>query len=385
MKKVYMYAHGGSGNHGCEAIVRSTVKILKTIGYDELILISACPEEDKQYGIDEICKIVKDKQPYSKLTFDFFRAYYRLKVNKDYISMDELAYNTTISNIQPGDLVLSIGGDNYCYADVKKYIMLHNMMLKRGAVTVLWGCSVEPSLVQNPEIAKDLAKYSLIVARESITYEALKAVNKNTILVSDPAFFLESKQKRIDKKIVGINLSPMVINKEKKQGIAMQCYRRLIQYILDNTDMDIMLIPHVLWKENDDRIPLGSLYDEFKYSNRVELVEDCSCEDIKGIIAKCHYFVGARTHATIAAYSSGVPTLVVGYSVKARGIAKDIFGELDKFIIPVQSLQSSDDLLNEYKKMIKKEPFIKEKLYEYRKFVEEGLDRVRIACKALED
>ena len=31
MNKIYMYAHGGSGNHGCEAIVRSTLKILNDV------------------------------------------------------------------------------------------------------------------------------------------------------------------------------------------------------------------------------------------------------------------------------------------------------------------------------------------------------------------
>ncbi|WRK52196.1 hypothetical protein SD457_17295 [Coprobacillaceae bacterium CR2/5/TPMF4] len=28
MKKIIMYFHGGSGNHGCEAIVRATCKLL---------------------------------------------------------------------------------------------------------------------------------------------------------------------------------------------------------------------------------------------------------------------------------------------------------------------------------------------------------------------
>ena len=37
-------------------------------------------------------------------------------------------------------------------------------------------------------------------------------------------------------------------------------------------------------------------------------------------------FAGARTHATIAALSSGVPTLSFAYSIKAKGINLDIFG-----------------------------------------------------------
>ncbi len=51
-----------------------------------------------------------------------------------------------------------------------------------------------------------------------------------------------------------------------------------------------------------------------------------------------------RTHATIAAYSTGVPTLVVGYSVKARGIARDLFGTEDGYVLPVQQLKESDEL-----------------------------------------
>ena len=37
-------------------------------------------------------------------------------------------------------------------------------------------------------------------------------------------------------------------------------------------------------------------------------------------------FTGARTHATIAALSSCIPTLSFAYSIKAKGINRDIFG-----------------------------------------------------------
>ena len=61
-------------------------------------------------------------------------------------------------------------------------------------------------------------------------------------------------------------------------------------------------------------------------TGRVVFFEDHNCMELKGIISKCRFFVGARTHSTIAAYSMGIPTLVVGYSVKARGIARDLLG-----------------------------------------------------------
>ena len=37
-------------------------------------------------------------------------------------------------------------------------------------------------------------------------------------------------------------------------------------------------------------------------------------------------FAGSRTHATIAALSTNVPTVCIGYSVKSRGINCDLFG-----------------------------------------------------------
>lgn len=58
----------------------------------------------------------------------------------------------------------------------------------------------------------------------------------------------------------------------------------------------------------------------------------------KSIISRCDMFIGARTHATIAAYSTCVPTLVIGYSVKSKGIAKDIFGTDEGLVIPVSEI-----------------------------------------------
>ena len=380
-----MYAHGGSGNHGCEAIVRSTVQILKKIGYENPILISSNPAEDAKYGLNQVCKIMKDKELYTKFSKTFLKAYWQLKVKKNFVPMDEFSYIKAFSKINPGDIALSIGGDNYCYADVKKYIMLHNMLRKRGAKTVLWGCSVEPEVIENEMVAADLRKYSLIVARESISFEALRKVNPNTILVSDPAFFLESENIDAGKEAVGINISPMAIKNEKENGVALNCYRKLIHYILNTTKMDVTLIPHVVWEDNDDRVPLQMLYHEFKHTGRVEMISDGSCEKIKGIIKNCRYFVGARTHSTIAAYSTGVPTIVLGYSVKARGIAKDIFGKEGDYVLPVQALNSEEALVNEFKKMISERENIENNLKEYMKFAETGLEKIKKAFQLLED
>jgi hypothetical protein len=140
MKRIFLYAHGGSGNHGCEAIVRATGKMLDEY---ELKLISANPEEDRSYGLDAVAELIRDSNGMPKrFSLDFVKAYAALKLRKDFIPMEKLQYKAASDRMEKGDIALSIGGDNYCYADVYKYTMFHEIAKARGAKTVLWGCSV---------------------------------------------------------------------------------------------------------------------------------------------------------------------------------------------------------------------------------------------------
>ena len=134
----------------------------------------------------------------------------------------------------------------------------------------------------------------------------------------------------LKREVVGINLSPVVMEDESKGGIVTANYYRLIEHLLNNTAYDILLIPHVVWNNSNDYTVLKKVYEQYKSTERVTLVQDSSAMDLKAIIGTCTIFVGARTHSTIAAYSQCIPTLVLGYSVKARGIAKDIFGTEEK-------------------------------------------------------
>lgn len=368
MTKIIMYGHGGSENHGCEAIVRSTVKLLGN--NNDYLLFSANPLEDIRYHLDELCKIVPEKNRIHKNSFRFYKAFIDLKVKNDYRSMDKMIYTDAFDMINKGDIALSIGGDNYCYADVERYILMHDLAIERGAKTVLWGCSIEPSLLGNKHIVTDLKKYDYIFARESITIEAVKSVNSNTIFMPDTAFLLDQREIHLPEgfipdQTVGINISPMVINNEKDPGIVLKNYEKLIDYILRETEFNVALIPHVTWDDNNDCLVLQKLFDQFKSSNRIVMIPNQSCECLKYVISQCRYFVGARTHSTIAAYSSGVPVMVVGYSVKARGIAKDIFGSGNNYIVSCDELNSDTQLLNEFIKMANSYETIKTQLQVY--------------------
>lgn len=352
--KVLLYGNGSSGNHGCEAIVRGTVKLLEENVYH--ILSESC-EEDSQYGLDETAMLLPAKEKQKK-DLAFLKAYAKLKLAGVYADMDGLSYLPAIRRCKGKiDVALSVGGDNYCYGgSTELYAYLNRAYHSQGIKTVLWGCSVEPDVVQTPDVTKDIARYDLIVARESITFDAIKKVQPHTVLAPDPAFFMPAKSCLVDERldrgnVVGINISPMIVSNEKVPGMTYENYKNLISYILENTDSYIALIPHVVWASNDDRTVLRKLYEEFDRNPRLIMVEDHSAPELKYIISKCRMFIGARTHATIAAYSSCVPTLVVGYSVKARGIARDLFGSEEGYVIPVQNLSSPNQLTDAFRKM----------------------------------
>lgn len=371
MEKFFLYGHNGSGNHGCEAIVRSTCKILREeFGDVDITLASGNTNEDREYGVDKVTGLINEKNPISKISLPYINAYLNLKLKKNGLEAEKLVYRKTFYNVDKDTIAFSIGGDNYCYPGYERFTMLHNMLRERNIKTVLWGCSVEPSNI-NEFIKEDLINYDLIIARESLTYEALNGIGTNVKLYPDPAFQLNKIEKDLpvnfkENNTVGINISPMIIRNEVNHGITMKNYSKLIEYILENTDMNVALIPHVIWEDNnDDRIPSRELYEKFKSTKRVSLLEDSNCEILKGYISRCRFFIGARTHATIAAYSTNIPTLVIGYSVKAKGIAKDIFGSYENYVLPVQSLSKENDLVDAFKWMQDREDIIKTHLCEF--------------------
>lgn len=364
--KFVLYTHGGSKNHGCEAIVRSTIKILQQ---KECVLLSYNEKEDIAYGLDKIIEVRSELNKPSRKSLDFIYAYFMQKVLKKYEYINALYHKQALTNMNCDDIAFFIGGDNYCYSNVKDYLLINKMLRKKVKRTVLWGTSIEPEILNDKSVWDDINNYNLITVRESLSYEGLKKAGIKTkiVLLPDPAFQLDRIElplpdNFLEGKTVGINVSPLIMGCETKEGITKSNYIDLIEYILEKTDMNIALIPHVVWKNNDDRKPLLELFELFKDSNRICIIDDNDCMKLKGYISRCRFFVGARTHATIAAYSSMVPTLVVGYSIKAKGIAKDLFGTYENYVLPVQSLENPDDLTNSFKWLQINEKKIRERL-----------------------
>lgn len=360
---IIIYGNGTSKNHGCEAIVRGTVSVL---GENNYTIMSQNIEDDYLYHLNDIANVISAKTPI-KRNIAFLLAYIKMKLKKEYVYLDGLHYDSQIKSCKgKADIALSVGGDNYCYGGTDIYAYLNKAYHKQGIKTVLWGCSIEPDVVMQKNVSVDLSKYDYIVVRESITYEAVKKVNSNVSLFPDPAFFMSSVKPEIpqifEENVVGINISPVIIDNEKNSGIVLKNYVKLIEHILNNTNYLVALIAHVILDSNNDNNAIKMIYNYFKDNCRVIVYPDMKATELKYVISKCRFFIGARTHSTIAAYSTCVPTVVVGYSVKAKGIAKDLFGTWENYVLPAQELYKEDALLNSFLWIEKNELVIKEKL-----------------------
>lgn len=374
MKKI-LFMHSGSGNHGCEALVRTTARLLG--GPEDAILWSGHKAEDIRYGsARSVEKIVEDQE-----IKRFSVAYFEAQLRRRGLRQQNAIKKVFLKHLFRNATAVSIGGDNYCYPwSAEEACALDREIRKTCAHTVLWGCSVDSDALTD-EIREDLAAFDLITARESITYDLLKRINPNTVQVADPAFLLESEEAMLPEgfqkgNTLGINVSPLVLQ-YGDHSMILRNYEMLLETVLRCTDLHICLIPHVVWQGNDDREILNWLYKTFQKTGRVSMAQDQNCCQLKYIISQCRFFVGARTHATIAAYSSCVPTLVTGYSVKARGIARDIFGTEDKYVLSVQSIEKETELTDAFMWLMEREKTIRSiletKMPEYKQKAQIGV------------
>ena len=157
-KKIVLYMHAGSGNHGCEAIVNSLCHMLR----EKPLVLTNSEREDKRYSLvpaggTALCELAQERHfsqhkaahvmyyGWRKLTGDaesFLRYRYRTVFGKPICRRD----GGKTAGIYP--LAVSIGGDNYCYDMMVKDLMLANRAFHdRGVKTVLLGCSIEPELL----------------------------------------------------------------------------------------------------------------------------------------------------------------------------------------------------------------------------------------------
>lgn len=238
------------------------------------------------------------------------------------------------------DFIIDIGeGDSF--ADIYGFKRFFFYWLSKIIV-----CTLGKPLILAPQtigpfdgvVARLLAKHVMarckrVFARDNLSSDYLKAlgVTKNISEAIDVAFRLPFQAKLFPdsgKVRVGINVSGLLFNGGytggNQFGLSIdypETIRRLIKLFLEKPEVEVHLVGHVIephMPSEDDYARSLSLAKEFP--GVIVAPSFTRPSEAKSYIAGLDFFTGARMHACIAAFSSGVPVVPMAYSRKFNGL-----------------------------------------------------------------
>jgi len=378
--KILLTGHGNFRNRGCEAIVRGTAMIIReSIPQSGIVLQSRSLEYDIPYARENAIAL-DSIIPYERDTTQrWSRAWWRQRFRRRIQSGDmNIGAFLNIPVYQNYDVVVSIGGDNFTddYGSPKFYFDSLVGARMAGAKTVIWGASIGP--FRDGRKARRwksvLDQVDLITVREPTSVDYLKSlgVSENVREVADPAFLLPTQPPQTDLTVekgngivVGIGASALVTQYGRTLQDYVAANVEFIRYAVSAHKARICLVPHVFvhgaTKANNDLATCGEIAALLPKSCPVTIMPPAwnACE-IKHFISQCDYFIGARTHSTIASLSTYVPTISIGYSPKATGINRAIFGT-DEYVISIKDL-TRDSLIARFDRLLTNESEVRQQL-----------------------
>jgi len=343
--------HNSCLNRGCEAFVRTTAEALRGLWPSgQVQLPSRTPHEDRS-ALDDLGGWLQPKPRqtgiHERLVTRLQQGHGRFRATLwpgPYPRIWDRALDGT-------DLVIPVGGDTYSldYGVPTGVVGFDGFAAARGVPVILWGASVGPfGALPGYEraMARGLAAYRLIGARESLThaYLADELGLDNVAAMVDPAFALAPEplpasaagQGAIDEagRIIGVNLSDLVAAQAGGEAALARVVGEWMGGLLGDPDTVVVLIPHVANPRHPGRSD-GPFMQ--RLMARIDLPADQARRVVmadghwragqyKQLVAGCDLLVAARTHLTIAGFSQGIPTVSLGYSQKARGLNRDIYG-----------------------------------------------------------
>ena len=312
-----------SGNKGCVALAYSFLEILDKLNKDNNFKVTVFSylghEKIEHYHGNMPVKIVNFSQ-------------------KSLSTIKELGKNIKkcdyVFDFTEGDSFSDIYGINRAI----KVILTKEQTIKAKVPLILGPQTYGPyKNVFVKMAAKHVIKKSKYVCSrdEESSKRVEEMIGKKIDAYTDIAFALplsEDEYEMSNKPKIGINVSALLwnggYNGENQFGLSMD-YKDyiigLIERIKNETDYEIHLIPHVISPnynglENDYRV-CNELAE--KYGLIAAPGFDTPMQ-AKKYISKMEIFIGARMHATIGAFSSGVVTIPYSYSPKFEGLYSNL-------------------------------------------------------------
>lgn len=179
---------------------------------------------------------------------------------------------------------------------------------------------------------KVLCKSTYVFARDEVSQKySANLSGREVKIASDVAFALpyeKASKEAIKKTRIGINPSGLLWNggyAHAKIPLTVDYQRyctELLEALLRDPENEIYLISHVgtktTGKMESDYAVCEQLHEKYPKTILVDVFD--SPMDAKSFISGMDVLIAARMHATIAAFSAGVPTIPFSYSRKFEGL-----------------------------------------------------------------
>lgn len=327
-----------SGNKGCVALCYSVLHLVDYIlsqrGIEYRLYLTESKEKEGKHSINICGKSIQYESIAHPMQNSWINTVKHIKKNFRLYKIFKQA-----------DCIMDIGqGDSF--ADIygakrfDKIDRIHRTARFLSRPYILLPQTIGP--FTNPAIRqkaiKSIVRATLVMTRDGQSLDYVKELagdNSHVKEFIDVAFFLPYTKMDFDKDFVhvGLNISGLLWNggytRDNQFGLKtdyQQAIRKVLDWFLSMNNVKVHLISHVATGRRNVENDYEVAFDLWKTMHHDRLVLAplfFSPIDAKSYIAGMDFFMGARMHATIAAFSAGVPVVPMAYSRKFNGLFID--------------------------------------------------------------
>jgi len=328
--KIAFFGHRlDSSNLGVDALTHSHLAILSA----EACRLNISIEVDIYAGLQTLPAINISKYVVAQ---QFPQPIFPKRMISNYLEIPrKFRQYIAVFDLSEGDSFADIYGWRRAYINSMQRILA----ARAGCPVIVAPMTIGPfkSWVWQRLAARSLRVSSAVFARDVKSAQVARSLGCDEVqLATDlamelPYTRLEHQSDNDDSLHIGVNVSGLLwsggYTSKNEFGIHAD-YRAttiaIVERLLQEPNIELHLVPHVLsvGKVEDDRIPSEELKLQFPACRIAPKFGDSIAA--KNYISGLDLFMGARMHACIAAFSSGVPTLPLAYSMKFEGL----FGSL---------------------------------------------------------
>jgi colanic acid/amylovoran biosynthesis protein len=342
----------GFRNRGVEALVRPAVdELMEVFPSATITVATGSPEYDARRLSHEQVKFVADfySEGYWRVREGYSLSLHKKIIRRLLAKLKVNIFNPPVEHVMPFnecDLLIVSGGDilssDYGCSWLEHHFQPVQWAIGKGIPTALLAHSIGPFKTE-AEIAMWKRTYndiSLITVREELSRQYLTeqlSCNPDRIrTTSDVAFLLKPDLGAArgmlphgDEPTVAVSVSQGICEWTGVNYRAhLEKWVELLRMIREIWGARVIIIPHVQEAYGDDRCIATELLRILNFDKGITVfAEDMTAGEYKGLIGRCDMVIAERMHACIAGISTGICSVAIGYSVKAKGILSQVYSD----------------------------------------------------------